>query len=122
MVKRSYLTVFLKNLMEKATELNLSESKVNIRNWISCLNQGRLNNPYAMVYPIFMEMIDQIITPFTINTNQLAASFQNRIGFKQFCVILNYNEILLNLNESWENQTHRDAVINFLIESFRNAN
>lgn len=118
MVKCSHLTVFLKDLGEQADNLNLSHTKVNIKKWISCMNRWQNNNPYGVSYSIFTEMIDQIVQPFTRNSNQLSTLFGNEIGFKQFCIVLNYNECLLNLNDSWENQAHRSAAIDFLIESF----
>lgn len=118
MVKCSHLTVFLKDLEYEVDELNLSRSKVNIDEWISRMNQWQNNNRYGACYSIFTEMIDQIIQPFAKNSCQLTASFGNKIGFKQFRLILNYNECFFNLNESWGSRVHRRAVIDFLIESF----
>lgn len=118
MVHTSYITIFLKDLLLKADDCDLMHSKVNVKNWISCMNRWLLNSPYVASYPTFLEMVHQITRPFTVNSSQIINTFANGIRMKQFCVILNMNETLLNLNGSWEDEVNRNAVINFLIETF----
>lgn len=121
MVQTSFLTLFLKELMCKVREFDLYFTTVKIDEWVGCIDKWHSSHPYANCYPIFMEMIEQIISPLTKNSNKLITIFENEINFKQFSRLLNYNESLLNLNDSWENHIHRRAVIDFLIESFENV-
>lgn len=121
MVNKTYLYVFIKDLMCTANEHNLTNNSVNINQWIYYMKSWQRSKLYLACYPIFVEMIDQIIQPLSKNTRRIITAFGNKISLKHFTTVLNLNESILNLNESWENPTHREAVIIFLIESFKTA-
>lgn len=121
MVNKTYLCVFIKDLMFTANEHNLLCESVNINQWIYYMKRWQRSRFYNTSYPIFVEMVEQIIDPLSKNARKIVAAFGMKINFRHFSAVLNLNESLLDLNESWENSTHREAVIHFLIESFKVA-